>query len=201
MVAKWLIVLYFITLIIFAIFSYSFIPGTLTLSQNQLFLQITGFLTEFGYNRLRTSLIFLTILIIMTIFYIVLIKKSRTLTPKALFILTCFSTLIVTASFPVLSRDIFNYIFNAKIVLVYHQNPHFVAANQFLFDPQTRFMTWVHVPTPYGGLWTALSLIPAVLGLGKFVLNLVTFKIFLAGFHLLNVYLIYLILKNRHYHQ
>ena len=56
-------------------------------------------------------------------------------------------------------------------------------------------MRWVHRLSPYGPLWLGMSIIPAFLGFGKFILNFLTFKIFIAIFHLINTYLIWKILN------
>ena len=77
-----------------------------------------------------------------------------------------------------LSHDLFNYIFNAKMVLFYHANPHVKTALDFSYDPWTRFMHNVHTPAPYGYGWTGLSLAPYFLGLGKFSLTWLIFKLF-----------------------
>lgn len=75
-----------------------------------------------------------------------------------------------------LSHDVFNYIFNAKMVLVYQANPHIKVALDFADDPLLRFMHNTHTPAPYGYGWTAFSLIPSALGLGKFLWTWWLFK-------------------------
>ncbi len=77
-----------------------------------------------------------------------------------------------------LSHDLFNYIFNAKMVIVYHANPHSKVALDFAADHWTRFMHNTHTPAPYWYGWTAISLLPFVLGLGKFTLTWLSFKLF-----------------------
>lgn len=77
-----------------------------------------------------------------------------------------------------LSYDVFNYIFNAKMVLVYHANPHVRVALDFAaIDDWTRFMHNTHTPAPYGYGWTLWSLIPFGLGLGKFTLTWEWFRV------------------------
>ena len=55
-------------------------------------------------------------------------------------------------------------------------------------------MRWTHRYSPYGPLWLLMSLIPAGLGFGKFILNFFAFKIFISLFHLINSFLIFKIL-------
>lgn len=78
-----------------------------------------------------------------------------------------------------LSHDIFNYLFNAKMVWVYQGNPHQQVALDFPQDDWIRFMHNVHTPAPYGWLWTGLSLIPFSLSGGKFLLALLAMKLFM----------------------
>jgi hypothetical protein len=76
-----------------------------------------------------------------------------------------------------LSYDVFNYIFNAKMVMVYHQDPHVNVALDYPSDPWVWFMHNTHTPAPYAYGWTALSLIPYMAGLGKFLLTWVAFRL------------------------
>ncbi len=79
-----------------------------------------------------------------------------------------------------LSHDIFNYLFNAKMVLFFHVNPHEKVALDFAYDPWVRFMHNIHTPAPYGYGWTGISLVPYVLGLGKFLPSYLFMKLWMA---------------------
>jgi len=76
-----------------------------------------------------------------------------------------------------LSHDIFNYIFNAKMVVVYGANPHVQTALNFASDPWVRFMHNTHTTAPYGYGWTVLSVVPLMLGMGKFLLTWLLYKV------------------------
>ncbi|MDA1079284.1 MAG: hypothetical protein O2840_01180 [bacterium] len=89
-------------------------------------------------------------------------------------------TLIISPllfSYNALSHDVFNYLFNAKMVLIYQANPHAQTALEFS-DDWTRFMHNTHTPAPYGFGWTGLSLIPFMLGFGKFTWTWLLFRVF-----------------------
>jgi hypothetical protein len=75
-----------------------------------------------------------------------------------------------------LSHDIFNYLFNAKMVVEYGADPHVRTALEFSYDPWIRFMHNVHTSAPYGHGWTMLSVIPYYLGFGTFLLTYLSFK-------------------------
>lgn len=80
-----------------------------------------------------------------------------------------------------LSSDVFNYLFNAKMVTVYHDNPHIHTAMDYANDDWTRFMHNVHTPAPYGYGWTAASLIPFWLSGGKFSAAWLVFRLVNVG--------------------
>ncbi len=86
-----------------------------------------------------------------------------------------------------LSHDLYNYMFNAKAVAIYHANPHLQSALDIApKDEWVRFMHNVHTTAPYGQFWTAVSLVPYVLGIGKFLTTFLSFKLFmLFGFAVL----------------
>jgi hypothetical protein len=77
-----------------------------------------------------------------------------------------------------LSYDAFNYIFNAKMVSVYGEDPHTKVALDFPDDPWIKFMHNTHTTAPYGKAWTLLSLIPFSLGFGKFIITWLIFRLF-----------------------
>ena len=181
-----------------AIFTYSYVDLNLTLSQNPAVLWFVGRLQNLGYfyRSLSTSIYLIWIATAFS-FYILnlwLFYKKK-LRENYLMYAVVFSTLILIFAYPFLSSDLFNYIFYSKIILKYHASPYAYRALDFPGDEWLRFMRWVHGYAPYGPLWLVGALIPAILGFGKFILNLLMFKIFIGSFHLINSYLIYKILE------
>jgi hypothetical protein len=81
-------------------------------------------------------------------------------------------------SYNALSHDVFNYIFNSKMILVYGANPYTATALDFPQDLWTRFMHNTHTFAPYGYGWTVFSLVPFILGMGKFTLTWFIFRFF-----------------------
>lgn len=78
-----------------------------------------------------------------------------------------------------LSHDLFNYLFNAKMVTVYQVNPHVRVALDFTYDPWTRFMHNTHTPAPYGYGWTLISLVPVWLSGDRFLLAYLFMKLWM----------------------
>ena len=180
------------------VFSYAYVDLNLTFSRNPQLLAFVGLMQQLGYyHRPQATLIYL-FLIIFTfsffIFHLWLFYKSR-IGLKYLTISTLINTIILIFAYPFLSSDLFNYLFDAKIILHYGTSPYTHRALDFPNDEWLRFMRWTHRLSPYGPLWLGLSIIPATLGFGKFILNFFAFKIFIGIFHLINTYLIWKILK------
>jgi hypothetical protein len=85
--------------------------------------------------------------------------------------------------------------FDAKTVVTYSQSPYSVKPLDFPFDPWLRFMHWTHRPSVYPPVWIGLTLIPYGLGLNKFLLILLNFKILMTLAFLGTTYLVYQIAK------
>ncbi len=102
-----------------------------------------------------------------------------------LFILILIPLLV---SYNALSHDVFNYMFYAKMILVYNANPYILTPQDFeKTDLWVRFMHNVEVINVYGYAWTSLSLIPLVVGFQKFLPTLIAFK-FLTVFGIFLLY-------------
>lgn len=180
------------------IYSYAFVDLNLTLNQNPQVLSFVNSLQQIGYYQRPASTIIYVVLLTLTftifITNLLLFSKNK-LSKKYLFVNIFISTGVLMFSYPFLSSDLFNYMFDAKILGFYHQSPYAFRALDFPNDDWVRFMRWVHRYSPYGPLWLALSLIPTAIGFGKFITTFFAFKIIIAAFHIANSYLIYKILQ------
>lgn len=183
---------------IFAIFSYAYVDLNLTISQNPVVLDFVAFMQQLGYyNRPQATLIYLALLTLAFAFFVLnlwLFYKSK-IGLKYLAISTVANTAVLIFAYPFLSSDLFNYLFDAKIITHYQASPYTNRPMDFAGDEWLRFMRWTHRYSPYGPLWLGMSLVPAFLGFGKFILNFLMFKVMIATFHLLNTYIIFKTLK------
>lgn len=168
---------------VFALFSYSLAAPNLVLTSWQPYWQLQTYLWQTLFNnRSLLSEIYALLIVILTLNYAAVVwgvrRWSISLTQVGWGIAIC--TLPLLLSNNALSYDLFNYVFNAKMVVVYHANPHLQTALEFAQDPWVRFMHNVHTPAPYGYSWTALSLIPyslsALLSGNRFTLILYSFR-------------------------
>ena len=137
------------------------------------------------YQRSISSVIYIVIISLLFYFHYYFNKRHKT---ANLFILTFGIVSALIASYPFLSHDFFNYLFDAKILTVYGKNPYLYKALDFPKDPWLIFMHWTHRTYPYGPFFLGFSLIPSFLSFGKLILNFIFFKFMFAGFYILGVY-------------
>lgn len=175
------------------LFSYTQVDLNLTLSRLGLAQTIQKAFQYVGYyQRPWASGIYIGIITILFFLYSRVLTLTRTgiLGIRDVSGIIAFTVVILVFSYPAaFSYDFFNYLFTAKTVLVYHQNPYTVTPLQFSgIDPWTNFMRWTHLTSAYTPLWIGLSLMPYIMGLGYFISVLFTTKIMVAGFYILAVY-------------
>lgn len=180
------------------IFSYAYVDLNLTLSQNPTALSFVSFMQVLGFfqRSFSTKLYVLIVLVLFSyLLYHLYLAAKGSLSTKYVFKIVIVLSVLSALAYPFLSSDVFNYLFDAKIIIKYHLNPYTHRAMDFPNDDWIRFMRWIHRYSPYGPMWLILSIPPALFSFGKFTLNLLLFKILMAVFHILNTYLIYLILR------
>ncbi len=170
----------------YCLWSYSLTDPNLFLFQNEAFVRFQTYMwhTVLPDVNLLTGW-FLVNVVLGFIGYILVLKNLfknhqflQWLTPLKAGLIFLLIILPLFFSSNALSHDIFNYMFNAKMVVKYGANPHVKVALDFAFDDWTRFMHNTHTPAPYWYGWTAMSLVPYLLGLGKFTLTWFMFRLY-----------------------
>lgn len=190
LITKFVIGLYIATLLILTVYSYSQIDLNLTLSSNRFYQNIQQQLIQLGYfNRLLSSAIYIFIIFSLFFCYLYFLKHLRDI--GLIRIIIFLTAIILLFAYPAFSEDIFNYIFDARILVLYQKNPWQYKPLNFPMDEWLRFMRNIHTPSVYGPFWNILISIPYLLGLGKFTLTLFNFKFFVSLFYLFSSYLIY----------
>lgn len=175
--------LLFIALLI--IYSYVLIDPNLFVSSARIE-NIRQQFVYFGYyQRELSSYIYLGAVVIAFAFHYFFLKHHKHF--SIWWIVVPFS-LLGLFSYSILSHDFFNYMFDAKILTFYHQNPYLHKALDFPSDPWLRFMRWTHRNYPYGPTFLPLTLIPSWLGAGKFFLSFFLFKALFVSFYLWAIY-------------
>ncbi|HUD09743.1 MAG TPA: hypothetical protein VMR77_03000 [Patescibacteria group bacterium] len=185
---------YILLLVGFFTYSFTQVDLSLTLSRLSVYQTIEKSLQHIGfYQRPLSTLIFIIIVSLLFIFYcafLYLAKKGQ-LKIKTLAILTILTAVILVLSYNAFSYDLFNYIFDAKIVSHYHQLPYFYSALDFPKDPMLNFMRWTHRLYPYGPSWLILTVPLTFIGMDYFLPTFFLFKILMGMSFLGSCYLTY----------
>lgn len=180
------ILLYFVLLVFFSVYSYALVDPNLTFVQSDIWVSFRNSLVDLGYYHRDTSwFLYLAGVLLLFAFSYWFLKKYKQVDP---FRLSLVIGAIMLLSYPFLSHDFFNYMFDAKIVTWYKQNPYLFRALDFPNDQWLRFMHWTHRTYPYGPIFLLITLIPSFLSFGKFVLSFLLFKAMFVGFYLISVY-------------
>ncbi|MEI6690943.1 MAG: hypothetical protein WCL07_04315 [bacterium] len=168
-------------------YSYGFVDFNLTLSNNPLIVKVIGWGQHLVFFDRPSSTLFYCLLLIITWgLYLVTIWKSK----KWAYWKYGTLALLFGLAYPMLTHDIFNYLFHARIVVNYHANPHLLAPQVFVGDPWLRFMHWVHSPSAYGPVFTATMLVPYLVGMTKLTTSLLAYKLLACASYLLAIYLV-----------
>jgi len=181
------------------LFFYSFtqIDLGLTLSQVSIWQTAEKFFKDVGYfQRPFSSFLFIGIVLSLFFFYLMILRSvhKNKINKQTIWFLIISTTLLLTFSYNAFSYDLFNYMFDAKIVTYYHQNPYLHKALDFPGDPMLSFMHWTHRLYPYGPVWLGLT-IPLSVGIKFFLPTFFLFKTLISLSFLGTVLLIGKILK------
>ncbi len=181
------LLLFFLVLVGYALWSYGLTDPNLVLLDWSPYWQFQqwAWQTLFHNRPLQTTLYVLLVGALFVIYSWItwlLRKLDLPITNiKHLLLAFCIYCVVVSPlfiSYNALSHDVFNYIFNARMVVKYQANPHQDVALKYNYDPWTRFMHNTHTPAPYWYGWTAVSIFPYLLGFGKFVVVWFNFRLF-----------------------
>lgn len=188
-----MVLIFGILLTLFSVYSYALVDPNLTLVSSPVWTNFRNSMVQFGYyQREHSSVVFIILLIGLFVFNYRATKQYQRIN---VLLLAGIAALLSIISYPFLSHDFFNYLFDAKILTVYHQNPYLHKALDFPNDPWIRFMHWTIRTYPYGPTFLPITLVPSFLALGKFFLNVVLFKSVFAGFYFMAVYYLHKIDK------
>lgn len=187
-----------ISSILLFLYSFTQVDLSLTLSRIPIGNQVIKSFQFIGYfQRPLSSALYLFVIVLLFSLYLFTLKlvKNGQLKRRDIWKIIIAVGIILTLSYNAFSYDLFNYIFDARIVTHYGLNPYQQKALDFPGDPMLSFMHWTHRIYPYGPFWLILTIPLSYLGFGYFLPTLYLFKI-LALFNYLGiVYFIEKILK------
>jgi hypothetical protein len=171
---------YIIVIFLLFLYSYTQVDLSLTLSQISIYQVVEKLFQHIGYfQRPISTYVYVSIVFLLFIFYGIFLHISRkdALPTKYLWRMLIAITIILSFSYNAFSYDLFNYIFDAKIVTHYHQNPYLYKALDFPKDPMLSFMHSTHRVFPYGPIWLILTIPLSFVGGNIFLITFYLFKL------------------------
>jgi hypothetical protein len=186
------------------LFSFTQIDLGLTLMQGNALQSIQVLFQQVGYfQRPLATYWYLSVVAASVFLWIAVIYgiQKKFILLKQLILLIVIQSAVLFFSYPgAYSYDIFNYIFTAKTLLFYQQNPYGVLPLWFQgIDPMLSFMRWTHLPSAYTPVWIFLTLPLYLLSGNIFLVSLPLFKILPLVSYTVSIWCIYTILKHKKY--
>lgn len=154
--------LYLTAIAALLLYSYTQVDLGLTLSGNGAVSTVQKLFQSVGYfNRPLSTALYCAILALLFVLYGIILYRARKgyETVRSAGVVVAATAVILVISYPAFSYDLFNYLFTAKTVLVYHQDPYRIVPLAFNgIDPYLAFMHWTHLPSAYSPVWIAMTL-------------------------------------------
>lgn len=144
------------------------------------------------FQRPLSSSLYLLLIFLLTTLYIFQLRlaNANKLNNQYVWKIIWIGVTLLTFSYSAFSYDIFNYIFDAKIVTHYHANPYLHKALDYPGDPMLSFMHWTQRVYPYGPIWLVLTIPLSFIGLQIFIITFFLFKILASASYIGSLYFI-----------
>lgn len=198
MFKKILLFLYPLSIVLLFLYSLTQIDLNLFLFKFDSWVKFQRFFQNIGYfQRPLSAYIYIFVLILLFVSYIgilYLVRKNK-IKEREVWKLILFSAVLLVFSYNAFSYDLFNYIFDAKIITHYGQNPYLHKALDYQGDPMLNFMHWTHRTYPYGPSWLALTVPLSFAGFNFFLPTILMFKSLMSISFVGTVYFINKLLK------
>ncbi|MEK7092295.1 MAG: glycosyltransferase 87 family protein, partial [Patescibacteria group bacterium] len=190
---KNILIAYSVIAVLLFLYSFTQVDLGLTLTQASWWQVLQTSFQYVGYfNRPLSAALYTALVLFMFILYGLLLwlAHQKKLEKKHVWISLLVTGGVLLFSYSAFSYDIFNYIFDAKIVTYYNLNPYVYKALDFPNDPMLSFMHWTHRVYPYGPIWLAVTVPLSFLGFTFFLPTYFLFKALGVASYLGSVYYI-----------
>lgn len=182
-----LVILYAVALGIFTLYSYALVDPNITLLNHPIWEIFRNAMVQLGYHNRQTSWsIYLGLILALYAFHYIFMKDKKIDALR----LSILIGSVLLLSYPFLSHDMFNYMFDARILTKYGMNPYSHKAAEFTRDPWLQFLQWTHRSYPYGPVYLPLTLFVSLFTFGKFLLNFILFKSLSVVFYVAGTYIL-----------
>lgn len=171
------------------LYSYMQVDLGLTLSRASIYQLLEKSFQHIGYfDRPLSASLYVALVGIFFILYGITLHsiKKNIISNKTFWWIIAIVTVILVFSYPAFSYDMFNYMFTAKTVVLYHKNPYTVIPLQFTgVEPWLAFMHWTHLPSAYTPIWILLTVPAYLLGFGYFLAIMWNIKLLVAAAYII----------------
>lgn len=194
MLNKLLIFSWVLALVFLFLYSFTQVDLGLTLNRSSVITDVQRSFQYIGYfNRPLSALLAMSLFILFFLLYCMTLRFvwKHAVEIKTAWIIIFAAAGILLFSYNAFSYDLFNYMFDARIVTEYGQNPYLTKALDFPRDPYLGFMHWTHRTYPYGPLWLGVTIPISFLGSQVFIITFYLFKLLMVLFYLGCCYFIY----------
>jgi len=194
MLKKFVLPLWILGGIALLLYSFTQVDLSLTLSQASIFQEIQKAFQYIGwYMRPFSTYLYLGIIIYLFVLFIYTLGLSirKQISTRELKVIIIAVAVILLPSYNAFSYDLFNYIFDARIISFYHLNPYEYKPMDFPNDPMLSFMRSIHRVYPYGPSWLLITAPLTFLANEIFLLSLAVFKTLSVLSYLGTIWLIY----------
>lgn len=181
---KILLGVYLATIIALFFYSYTQVDLSLTLSRASIFQSVEKSFQYLGYfDRPLSGDIYIGILVVLfsSSFFLLKYVWQKKISEKTIWVIFLFTAGLLTFAYNAFSYDLFNYIFDAKIVTYYHLNPYLYKALDFPHDPMLSFMHWTQRTYPYGPFWLFVTVPLSFIGFQFFLPTFFLFKLLITS--------------------
>src|SRR5260221_639286 len=168
-------------------YSFTQIDLGLVISRYSFIYKIEKAFQYIGYfNRPLSTVIYLLLLLGLTSLYIFCLRlaEEKKLDKRFLWKIIISGVIVLFLSYNAFSYNLFNYLFDAKIITHYHANSYIHKALDYPGDPTLAFMHWTHRAYPYGPVWLVLTVPLSFVGVQIFLPTLYLFKLLMVASYL-----------------
>lgn len=187
---KFILGLYFLTIISVTFFSYLFIDPNL-------FYLHTLYSGYHLTHKTVTTAVFIALITLFYFCYYFFLKHQEKFSKNVKRIIFLASFILLLSYPAMLSYDIFNYIATAKVLYVYHENPYIIMPIDIQNEPLLSFMHAANKLALYGISWIGLSSLPTLLSFGNFLLFMFNFKLLIFMFYIATLRLLTRLTNNK----
>lgn len=189
-----LVALYALSLVLLFLYSFTQVDLGLTLTRLSIWQGIQTTFQHIGYfDRPLSTYFYSGILVLLSIFYFLFLwlVHVQKINKRQMWILVFLCAFVLALSYNAFSYDLFNYVFDAKIVTHYGQNPFEHKALDFPGDPMLSFMHWTHRVYPYGWSWLIVTVPLSYIGMQLLLPTLILFKLLMTACYIGTSFFIY----------